>query len=357
MLTTVAAAPLIERLEELKAREGSLRARDAAARLGVPEAALLEVQRARGAIERLAVSGKAVGDLLARLEEVGDVMALTRNDHCVHEKTGTFRNLSFHGTMATAFGPEIDLRMFLERWASAFHVVEPTDRGERHSLQFFDETGTAVHKVYAVGATDVNAFLAVAARFRDPAPAPLRFKEMTAPPPARPDEEIDLSRLRAEWLALENGHRFDAMLSGLGVGRAQALRLAGPEFAMAAVPDAADRMLHAVAASGLPIMCFVRNRGCVQIHSGPVERIKRVGPWLNVLDPRFNLHLKDGAAASVHVVRKASSEKAHPVTSLELYDAAEEPICRFYAVREAGAAEPAAWRDLLDGLCRPSQSQ
>jgi hypothetical protein len=37
-------------------------------------------------------------------------------------------------------------------------------------------------------------------------------------------------------------------------------------------------------------MCFVGNRGCIQIHTGPVKNIKIMGPWLNVMDPGFNLH-------------------------------------------------------------------
>ena len=52
-------------------------------------------------------------------------------------------------------------------------------------------------------------------------------------------------------------------------------------------------MLEGAAAAELPVMIFVGNPGCVQIHSGPVRRIEVMGPWLNVLDPRFNLHLRE----------------------------------------------------------------
>ena len=45
-------------------------------------------------------------------------------------------------------------------------------------------------------------------------------------------------------------------------------------------------------------MVFVGNHGCVQIHAGPVHRIEVVRPWLNVLDPRFNLHLREDLVAS-----------------------------------------------------------
>jgi hypothetical protein len=42
----------------------------------------------------------------------------------------------------------------------------------------------------------------------------------------------------------------------------------------------------------MPVMIFVGNMGCIQIHGGPVEKIVPMGPWINVMDPRFNLHLR-----------------------------------------------------------------
>jgi putative hemin transport protein len=51
-------------------------------------------------------------------------------------------------------------------------------------------------------------------------------------------------------------------------------------------------MLHHAAQDEIPIMCFVGNRGCLQIHSGPVRNIKPMGPWINILDETFHLHLR-----------------------------------------------------------------
>ena len=83
---------LLAREAALRARAGSLRMRDAAAALGVPEAALLEVRRQGGEAIRLARpdAPEGFGRLLARLPEAGTVMALTRNESAVHEKVGRF---------------------------------------------------------------------------------------------------------------------------------------------------------------------------------------------------------------------------------------------------------------------------
>ena len=39
-------------------------------------------------------------------------------------------------------------------------------------------------------------------------------------------------------------------------------------------------------------MCFVGNHGTIQIHTGTVKNLQPMGPWLNVMDPTFHMHLR-----------------------------------------------------------------
>ena len=166
--------------EDLLAREARLRAggatprmRDAAAALGVPEAALLEARRPAGTARRLRLPDgpQGFGAVLARLPEAGEVMALTRNEACVHEKHGAFDPPAIEGAMGQVVG-EIDLRLFLRHWRYGYLLDEETRSGPRRSLQFFDAGGTAIHKVYATPATDAAAFARIAADFADPGRPP-----------------------------------------------------------------------------------------------------------------------------------------------------------------------------------------
>ena len=100
----------------------------------------------------------------------------------------------------------------------------------------------------------------------------------------------------------------------------------------------------------LSIMCFVGNRGMIQIHTGPVEQLRRTGPWYNVLDPKFNLHLDTTAIASAWVVNKPTSDGW--VTSLELYSSSGDLIAQFFGERKPGKPELPGWRELMLGLCR-----
>ena len=86
----------------------------------------------------------------------------------------------------------------------------------------------------------------------------------------------------------------------------------------------------------------------IQIHTGPVHKVAVMGPWLNVLDPSFNLHLREDHIASAWVVRKPTSDGL--VTSLELFDAQGDTIAMLFGERKPGRTELCAWRAIIDSL-------
>ena len=97
---------------------------------------------------------------------------------------------------------------------------------------------------------------------------------------------------------MKDTHEFFPLLRKFKITRLAALAAAGEDLAQQVPADAVERALESAAASGLSIMCFVGNRGMIQIHTGPVRQLRRTGPWYNVLDPKFNLHLDTTAIAS-----------------------------------------------------------
>jgi putative hemin transport protein len=340
---------LLAREAALRAGGGSLRMRDAAAALGVPEAALLEARRGTGAARRLRRSDTpdGFGAVLSGLPEAGEVMALTRNEACVHELHGRYNPPDIEGAMGQVVG-EIDLRLFLRHWTFGYLLDEDTRSGPRRSLQFFDAAGAAVHKVHATAASDRAGFDRVAEAFADPDAAPAAFSAPRPPARERPDGEVDVAGLRDAWDGLAHTHEFFMILRRFGVGRAQAMRLAGPGRARPVGAGAAREVLERAAAGALPVMVFVGNPGCLQIQSGPVHRVEVVGPWLNVLDPRFNLHLRQDLIASAFVVRKPSVNGE--IHSLELYEANGEIAAQVFGLRHAGGTERPDWRALVTGL-------
>jgi putative hemin transport protein len=333
---------LRQALAHLKERIPALRARDAAKELGVTEAELLAC-RAGDNVIRLEPE---FADMLRAMPAVGEVMVLTRNEHCVHEKHGRFDHVSIGPGHGIVLNHDVDLRLFMNHWRHGFVVTEEVASGVRTSLQFFDIDGMAVHKIYLTAESNRAAFDALVARFSstDQSPAiviaPLPERRLD-----RPDDEIDVANFHKHWRALQDTHDFFGLLQEFGVSRSQAMRLAEREFAYRAPPGTLQRTLAAAAETGTPIMCFVGNTGCIQIHTGPIETLKTVGPWFNVLDSRFNLHLREDAIDQAWVVRKPTRDGI--VTSLELFDKGGFCFVQFFGERKPGKPELDSWRAII----------
>jgi len=315
------------------------RARGVAQALGITEAQW--VAASCGPIKSLHLSGTGQS-VFGQLEALGEVMALTRNDSCVHERHGTYLNIQAKGPMGLVLGNDIDLRVFFSGWQDVFAVQE----AGRKSLQFFNAQGVAVHKVYCTERTDMASYLALV---QDNVQAHQWPTTQTKAVSHRPDEVTDSAAFRQAWLTLSDTHDFFPMLAKFNVSRLGALSHAGQDLAQKIDKSGVQAMLQSAASSGLAIMCFVGNPGMIQIHTGPVQQIVTRGSWLNVLDPTFNLHLNMDDVVSAWVVNKPTDDGW--VTSLEVFDANGELIVQFFGARKPGKPELTGWRDLMASLC------
>jgi putative hemin transport protein len=344
MNTTTATIPLKQRWADLLQAEPKLRIRNAAEQLGVSEAELLATRVGDGVV-RLRPDFRGI---LGEVGKLGKVMALTRNNDVVHERKGVYLNPSLNpGPVGLFVGADIDLRIFWGPWASAFAVTEPGKDAPRLSLQFFGSDGEAVHKVYLVPESDVAAYNALVESFRsDDQSDVVEVKPWPAEPAERPDDSVDAAAFHAEWLALKDTHDFYGMLRKHGVSRIQALRLAPVgNYAVPVANSAMRAVLTKAAEQSLPIMVFVGNKGMIQIHTGEVKKLVDVPGWLNVLDPDFNLHVREAAITQSWVVRKPTTDGI--VTALECYDAKGEMLVQFFGKRKPGIPELEAWRTLV----------
>jgi putative hemin transport protein len=365
---TLAAGVGLPRAQALRAgyrqarAAGAQRHRDIAATLQASEAELIAAHARAGVADDTPTGLRATRlrpewpALMAAMPTLGTVMALTRNAHCVHEKTGRYEQVSGEGPVGLVLGPDIDLRIFYRAWAHGFVVRESFDdpaRPVQHSLQFFDAQGTAVHKVFTRPGTDMDAWHRLARQFTADEGRAAAFETQAAPPAQadKPDAEVDRAAFHADWAALRDTHEFFGLLKRHGLGRLQALRLAEPRFVRAVEPgpDGAVReLLLGAAAEATPIMVFVGNPGMIQIHSGPVQRVQVLGPWLNVLDPGFNLHLREDHIGQAWVVEKPTEDGT--VSSLEVFSRSGELMVMFFGARKPGQPEREAWRRLLRSL-------
>jgi len=344
---STATANLADRYAELKAAEPKMRIRDCAARLGATESELVAADCGCTSI-RLNVEDFAA--FMPELKPLGRVMALTRNEHCVHERKGCYEEISNpHGRIGLVVGKDLDLRFFYSDWAYAFAVTSPSRDTELRSIQFFDKYGDAVHKVYLQQDEKLPVYDELVARFRaEDQDAPLAVKPRPAKESPAPVDAERQAKFLEGWAQLKDTHDFFPLMAKNKVSRLQAMKIGEGEFTRRIDNNAARTLLEKARDKEMPIMVFVGNDSAIQIHTGTVSKLVVFGEWFNVLDPDFNLHLNEtGIATSWHVVKPTVDGD---VNAIELYDKDGEIIAQFFGARKPGIPERDDWRELAKSL-------
>ena len=328
---------------ELKKENPGKYARDIAGLMNISEA---ELTFARVGHDAWRLRGE-VREILSALEAVGETKCICRNEYAVHEQVGAFTNQHLNGHAGLVLNPRaLDLRLFLNQWASTFHISETTAHGERQSIQFFDHQGDALLKVYTTQNTLVEEWAALLTRFIFAENPPLALQPANNSAPAA--VTVDAQTVDQEWRAMTDVHQFFGLLKRHELTRQQAFNLVGDDLACKVSNSALAQLLDTARQDGNEIMVFVGNRGCVQIFTGVIEKLVPMKGWLNIFNPTFTLHLLEESVAETWVTRKPTAD-GH-VTSLELFAADGTQIAQLYGQRTEGEPEQTQWRTQIDAL-------
>lgn len=307
---------------EYRQQHPKSRIRDAANALNVSEVELLATH-CGNTVRRLCSNWQSI---LSDMNQLATVMALTRNNHVVHEQTGQYENLQFSSDDCHVTGKNISLKLFLNQWHSGFAVQEQSPRGNRSSLQFFDNTGMAVHKIYLTPKSNQTAYQALANKYQAEDQSPIQ--SVSKQSSSCEKEEIDYSNLLRAWRAMENSNEIHHAIEVLGVTELQVIRKLDREFAFKVSPDVFANVMATIVDDKMPIKIVVKNKGAMQSHNGAIKTIRTMGKWFNILDNKFSLHLNEETIASLWVVKKPLADGW--VTSLELFDLQGEHMISIY---------------------------
>ncbi|MFO7757812.1 MAG: ChuX/HutX family heme-like substrate-binding protein [Roseovarius sp.] len=336
--------PKSQEIRAFQAGNPKMRSRDQADRLGIAEAQLVAASCGAG-VTRIDPHPDRV---MEAAQKLGEVMALTRNLSCVHEKIGRYANYHPGTHAAMILTPEIDLRIFPAHWCHAFMVETDIESGTRRSLQVFDAAGDAVHKIFLREGASLTAWDGLrlsGVRADQDQTLDVAPRQPAEIPKSSPDKA---EALRAEWRRMTDTHQFLRLVSKMKMNRLGAYRIAGAPFVRALETGAVEAMLARLAGTGVAVMIFVGNRGCIQIHSGPVGTLRPMGPWQNVMDPGFNLHLRRDRIAEVWAVEKQTRDG--PTISVEAFDAAGGLIMQVFGLRKESGDHRAAFAELVAEL-------
>ncbi|MRT02881.1 hemin-degrading factor [Ewingella americana] len=317
-------------------------ARDLAEIMGISEAELTSLRVGHDA-GRMDVDART---LLTALEKVGVTKSITRNDFAVHEQMGRYENQHLNGHAGLILNPrELDLRLFLQHWLHIFCMTESHPKGDRHSIQFFDAQGTAVHKVYTTDETDMGAWHALIAQYRSAENPAL---ELVPAVKAEVKTQAASGDIDSEWRAMTDVHQFFQLLKRHNLSRQQAFKAVGDDLAYRVDNGSLAAILEAARDQQNEIMIFIGNAGCVQIFTGQINSVRPHGEWINIFNSRFTMHLIESAIAESWVTRKPTKDGF--VTSLELFAADGTQIAQLYGQRTEGQPEQNQWREQVAAL-------
>ena len=291
-----------ETIRVARAKSPRLYARDFAQTLGLSEAAICA---AFVGVCATRISA-APADILPRIASLGTVMALTRNESCVLEKVGCydhFRPVADHATLENG---AIDLRLFPAHWCHAFAWDEAGPKGPKRSIQIFDAQGEAVHKIHLRDESNHEAWA--------PLVSELALADQT-------QHFSPAAREAGTTHGWDDGQR--------------------PAKAAPLARGAVEHLMYRAAASGVPVCFAVGNHGCIERHQGPIHRVLEAGPWINVLDPGLELHLRMDHMAEVF----------RSDATVTAFDAKGGKIVEIGCCAPVAAAQ---WEALLAELAMPS---
>lgn len=340
-----------ENYQQIKQQFPDKHARDLANQLNITEAELLYHRVGYDDAKRL--SGN-LPELLHALSTIGQAKAITRNDYVVNIQTGLYDNPRFSDHAGLFLNPgQLDLRMFFAQWDSMFTLTEQIGNEIRHSIQFFDKNGDAIHKVYTCEHTDMNVWQDIIAHYTSTDNPPLQLDTVLS----FSDNEISdetKQQIEQQWRDMSNVHQFFTLLKAHNLSRQQIFRIVSNELAWQVPTNSLSQLLSLAHQAKNEIMLFVGNRGCVQIFTGVINKLSSLRiessqtDWLNASSNDFNLHIIENGISECWVTRKPTQDGF--VTSLEVFDNQGNQIIQMYGQRTEGVPEQALWNQQILSL-------
>ena len=293
--------------------------------------------------------------VLKQFETFGDMESIVRNELAVHEKMAPYHNLKLGEKMGLALNVGgLDLRFFMWQWRHMLAVTD-TSRADKpsYSIQFYNGEGAAIDKVYLRELSDENIanWQALIAPQQQTVNTETLTLEVQAPLSEwryKALNEEAREQLQQGWQAMTDVHQFHSLLKNIDIDRASSYHQAPDQMTQQLDISAVEAVFMHARDAKCPIMIFVGNSGLVQIQTGTVQTLKRMGDWFNILDKDhndFTLHLKDRALAQVWCVKRPTKDGI--VTCIEGFDGHGVSIFSVFGQRLEDTPELAEWQQIV----------
>ena len=202
--------------------------------------------------------------IIKDIKGFGEVMSLTRNTHAVHENLAFYKHVSSSDEIGILSSDELAVNMMFERWEFAYLFEECKANFLQRSVQFFDEFGSPVNKIFLLPHSHHWYFDELAKRWAD--------------------SNQDPGIMVQEKLERDQNLVKGALTDIIEERRVNQMEVIGS--------DVAHSLLLSVLQLKLPLVITVKNSGTKQSHHGVLEEIRDHNHWLHLINEQFNCHLQ-----------------------------------------------------------------
>ena len=208
---------------------------------------------------------KPWSSLIPMIQRLGDVMSSARNKSTVHELKGSYKNAYLENETYKIVSDHFQLQLKYLRCEFAYLFEECQEDAVQRSIQFFDECGQAMYKIFLLPDSHHWYFDEIAKRHGD----------------THQEPGILIHDQMIEEISVQSSQ----------INRFNELKQLGCECAKPIDTEALCFILESAAHLKLPLKISLTNLAVHQTYQGPVHEWSNVNSWGHLIHQDFKLNL------------------------------------------------------------------
>tara|TARA_Y100000590_G_scaffold227747_1_gene257025 strand:+ start:1466 stop:2437 length:972 start_codon:yes stop_codon:yes gene_type:complete len=252
----------------LKSNKNSkIRIRDAALQLNFSEAELLST-KINSSVKYLIIND--LYKFFKNILNIEKLMFLTRNNYCVHEKIVLSKNIKIKFEQyITIFYKEKPLVIFDKNTCKfIFSEIKNHNNKNLKSFQFFNQSGCSILKIYVK--SDDNSI----------------YEKIVEEYSSSYNYEV---QKKIKNITYDNSVLLKSILSKNFINNNEPIKF----IKKINYKNSIRNILEFSSKKKIQLMIYVIGPSIIQFHFGKINKLVEYMDWYNILDPEFNLHLKD----------------------------------------------------------------
>ena len=255
-------------------------------------------------------------NIIQDIQGFGEVMSLTRNAHAVHENLSFYKHASFSDDVGMVLSDELAIRFMYEKWEFGYLFEECKSHVLQRSIQFFDEFGSPIHKIFLLPHSHHWYFDELVKKWADSNQEPgILVQEKS-----EPDEQLNGGALAS---IIEERHASQKEIIDAGV---------------------VQSLLRSSVELKLPLMITVQNHGVNQSHDGLLDEIRGHNYLLHLINHQFNCHLQLAQMPKICINHQESP------FLIEMLDEEGLLLALISLSAKAATADAEVWEELLEQI-------